>query len=49
MRSGDPKYAHLKLDAHVQVDAYASPSDAHARIGHALAELKKFLVPVSTM
>ncbi|XP_014671951.1 PREDICTED: KH domain-containing, RNA-binding, signal transduction-associated protein 3-like, partial [Priapulus caudatus] len=45
LMSSDPKYAHLKLEPHVVVDAYAAPSDAHARIGHALAELKKFMVP----
>lgn len=44
-KSGDPKYQHLNHDLHVHVVAIAKPSDAYARISHALQELSKFLIP----
>jgi KH domain-containing RNA-binding signal transduction-associated protein 3 len=44
--SGDPKYAHFNDDLHVEITAFAPPAEAHARIAYALAEVRKFLVPV---
>ncbi|KAL4716022.1 hypothetical protein ACJJTC_003811 [Scirpophaga incertulas] len=43
--SGDPKFAHLSDDLHVEISAFATPAEAHARIAYALAELRRFLVP----
>jgi hypothetical protein len=31
----------------VEVTAFAPPAEAHARIAYALAEIRRFLVPVS--
>jgi len=45
--SGDPKFLHLKDDLHVEITAFASPAEAHARIAYALTEVRRFLVPVS--
>ena len=45
--SGDPKYAHLEQDLHVLIEVEAPPGQAHARLGLAIEEIKKFLVPVS--
>lgn len=45
--SGDPKFSHLMEDLHVEISAYATPAEAHARIAYALAEVRRFLVPVS--
>ena len=45
--SGDPKYAHLEEDLHVLIEVEAPPGQAHARLGLAIEEIKKFLVPVS--
>ncbi|XP_049880133.1 KH domain-containing, RNA-binding, signal transduction-associated protein 2-like isoform X2 [Pectinophora gossypiella] len=41
----DPKYAHLSDELHVEISAMAPPAEAHARIAHALAEVKKYLIP----
>jgi KH domain-containing, RNA-binding, signal transduction-associated protein 2 len=46
--SGDPRYAHLAEDLHVEISTFAAPAEAHARIAYALAEVRRFLVPVST-
>ncbi|XP_043286087.1 KH domain-containing, RNA-binding, signal transduction-associated protein 2-like isoform X2 [Venturia canescens] len=43
--SGDPKFSHLMEDLHVEISAYATPAEAHARIAWALAEVGRFLVP----
>ncbi|XP_029201572.1 KH domain-containing, RNA-binding, signal transduction-associated protein 3-like isoform X2 [Acropora muricata] len=43
--SGDPKYAHLEEDLHVLIEVEAPPGQAHARLGLAIEEIKKFLVP----
>ncbi|KAL4716019.1 hypothetical protein ACJJTC_003808 [Scirpophaga incertulas] len=43
--STDPKFAHLSEDLHIELSALASPSEAHARIAYALAEVKKLLIP----
>jgi hypothetical protein len=47
--SNDPKFSHLNDDLHVEVTAFAPPAEAHARIAYALAEIRRFLVPVSTI
>uniref|UniRef100_T1IXP4 KHDC4/BBP-like KH-domain type I domain-containing protein n=1 Tax=Strigamia maritima TaxID=126957 RepID=T1IXP4_STRMM len=44
-KQNDPKHAHLNEELHIEVNTFAPPADAYARIGHALEELKKFLVP----
>lgn len=43
--SGDPKYLHLLEDLHVEITAFASPAEAHARIAYSLAEIRRYLVP----
>lgn len=45
--SGDSRYAHLYEDLHVEISTFAAPAEAHARIAYALAEVRRFLVPVS--
>lgn len=45
--SGDPRYSHLMEDLHVEISTFAAPAEAHARIAYALAEVRRFLVPVS--
>ncbi|XP_069778340.1 KH domain-containing, RNA-binding, signal transduction-associated protein 3-like isoform X3 [Narcine bancroftii] len=44
-KSGESKYAHLNEDLHVLIEVFAPPSEAYARMGHALDEVKKFLIP----
>lgn len=46
--SGEYKYAHLSEDLHVEIQTFAPPAEAHARIAYALAEVRRFLVPVSS-
>lgn len=46
--SGDTRYAHLYEDLHVEISTFAAPAEAHARIAYALAEVRRFLVPVSS-
>ncbi|KAH0535301.1 KH domain-containing, RNA-binding, signal transduction-associated protein 3-like isoform X1 [Cotesia glomerata] len=43
--SGDPKFSHLSEDLHVEISAFATPAEAHARIAYALVEVRRFLVP----
>ena len=43
----DPKYEHLKEPLHVLIEVEAQKSEAHARLAAALAEIKKYMVPVS--
>ncbi|XP_068681090.1 KH domain-containing, RNA-binding, signal transduction-associated protein 2-like isoform X2 [Montipora foliosa] len=43
--SGDPKYTHLEEELHVLIEVEAPPGQAHARLGLAIEEIKKFLVP----
>ena len=38
-KSSDPKYQHLNDDLHVEITAFAPPSEAHARIAYALTEV----------
>ncbi|XP_074597076.1 uncharacterized protein LOC141852112 [Brevipalpus obovatus] len=44
-KSGDNRYAHLNEPLHVEIMAYATAADAYTRIGHALHQVKRFLVP----
>ncbi|XP_028820613.1 KH domain-containing, RNA-binding, signal transduction-associated protein 3 [Denticeps clupeoides] len=44
-KSGEAKYHHLNEDLHVLIEVFAPPSEAYARMGHALEEIKKFLIP----
>ena len=46
--TGDPKYSHLNEELHVEISVFAPAADAYSRIGHALHQVKRFLVPVST-
>lgn len=46
--SGEYKYSHLSEDLHVEIQTFAPPAEAHARIAYALAEVRRFLVPVSS-
>lgn len=45
-RSGEAKFQHLTEDLHVLIEVFAPPAEAYARMGHALEEIKKFLIPV---
>lgn len=47
LSNGDPKYQHLKQKLHLQVDSLAPPAEAYYRLSHALAELRKIMLPVS--
>ncbi|KAM9824373.1 KH domain-containing, RNA-binding, signal transduction-associated protein 3 [Neosynchiropus ocellatus] len=44
-QSGEAKYLHLNEDLHVLIEVFAPPAEAYARMGHALEEIKKFLIP----
>ncbi|XP_051791973.1 KH domain-containing, RNA-binding, signal transduction-associated protein 3 [Erpetoichthys calabaricus] len=44
-KSGEAKYQHLNEDLHVLIEVFAPPAEAYARMGHALDEIKKFLIP----
>ncbi|XP_020499777.1 KH domain-containing, RNA-binding, signal transduction-associated protein 3 isoform X1 [Labrus bergylta] len=44
-QSGEAKYQHLNEDLHVLIEVFAPPAEAYARMGHALEEIKKFLIP----
>ncbi|XP_048582464.1 KH domain-containing, RNA-binding, signal transduction-associated protein 2 isoform X2 [Nematostella vectensis] len=41
----DPKYAHLGEELHVLIEVEAPPGQAHARLGIAIEEIKKYLIP----
>lgn len=43
--SGNPKYAHLSRDLHVEISTVAPPSEAYHRLAYALAEIRKFMIP----
>jgi len=45
--SCDPKHSHLKEDLHVEINAFATPAEAHARLAFALKEIRKYLIPDS--
>ena len=42
----DPKYFHLNEELHVEITAFAPAPEAYIRMGNALHEVKRFLVPV---
>ncbi|XP_054706225.1 KH domain-containing, RNA-binding, signal transduction-associated protein 1-like isoform X2 [Uloborus diversus] len=42
---GDPKYAHLNDELHVEITAYAAPAEAYRRMASAIAEVQRFLIP----
>ena len=44
-KSSDPKYQHLNDDLHVEITAFAPPSEAHARIAYALTEVSHTVCP----
>uniref|UniRef100_UPI00358EA202 KH domain-containing, RNA-binding, signal transduction-associated protein 2-like isoform X1 n=1 Tax=Myxine glutinosa TaxID=7769 RepID=UPI00358EA202 len=44
-KSGEAKYAHLSEELHVLVEVFSPPSEAYTRMGGAIEELKRFLVP----
>ncbi|MBZ3872727.1 KH domain-containing, RNA-binding, signal transduction-associated protein 3 [Sciurus carolinensis] len=44
-KSGETKYFHLSDDLHVLIEVFAPPAEAYARMGHALEEIRKFLIP----
>ncbi|KAF6203687.1 hypothetical protein GE061_002020 [Apolygus lucorum] len=43
--SGDPKFAHLSDDLHVEIFATGPPAEAHARLAYAMVEIRKYLTP----
>ncbi|OTF79405.1 hypothetical protein BLA29_012329, partial [Euroglyphus maynei] len=43
--TNDPKYSHLNENLYVEITAIASAPEAYQRIGQALFEIKRFLVP----
>ena len=43
-KSSDPKYQHLNDDLHVEITAFAPPSEAHARIAYALTEASLYII-----
>nr|XP_017027558.1 KH domain-containing, RNA-binding, signal transduction-associated protein 2 isoform X3 [Drosophila kikkawai] len=43
--SGNPKYAHLSRDLHVEISTVAPPAEAYHRISYALGEIRKFMIP----
>ena len=44
--STDPKHSHLREELHVEITAFASPAEAHARLAFALTEVEQILFPV---
>ena len=44
--STDPKHSHLREELHVEITAFASPAEAHARLAFALTEVEHILFPV---
>ncbi|VDL93040.1 unnamed protein product [Schistocephalus solidus] len=46
LSSGDPKYQHLKQSLHLQIDALAPPAEAYYNISHALAQVRRVMLPV---
>ena len=45
LSGGDPKYQHLKQPLHLQIDCLAPPAEAYYNISHALAQVKRVMVP----
>ncbi|CAI2734242.1 unnamed protein product [Schistosoma spindalis] len=48
LSNGDPKYQHLKQKLHLQVDSLGPPSESCYRLAHALAEVRKIMLPEQT-
>ena len=44
-KRGEAQYLHLSDDLHVLIEVFAPPAEAYAPMGHALEEIKKFLIP----
>ena len=45
--STDPKHSHPREELHVEITAFASPAEAHARLALALSEIRAYLIPDS--
>lgn len=45
--SPDPKHSHLQEDLHVEITAFSSPAEAHARVAYALSCVRKYMIPDS--
>jgi len=45
LSSGDPKYQHLKQPLHLQIDCLAPPAEAYYNISHALAQVRRVMLP----
>uniref|UniRef100_A0A5K3FIY4 KH domain-containing protein n=1 Tax=Mesocestoides corti TaxID=53468 RepID=A0A5K3FIY4_MESCO len=45
LSGGDPKYQHLKQPLHLQIDCLAPPAEAYYNISHALAQVKRVMMP----
>ncbi|CAH8869487.1 unnamed protein product [Trichobilharzia szidati] len=48
LANGDPKYQHLKQKLHLQIDSLGPPSESCYRLAHALAEVRKLMLPEQT-
>jgi len=48
LRKEGGKYAHLNEELHVNIEVFAHPVDCYGRLSHALYELRRHLVPVSS-
>ena len=49
LESDDAKYGHLKEDLHVLIEVEAPKAEAHGRLAAGIAEVQKFLIPVSAL
>lgn len=47
-KGGEAKYAHLSMELHVFIEVMAPIPEAYMRMAHAMEEVKKFLIPVSS-
>ena len=45
-QDGDPKYAHLRDDLHLRIDAFAPAELAYSRIANAVRAVQPYLSPV---
>ncbi|CDS37795.1 KH domain containing RNA binding signal [Echinococcus multilocularis] len=45
LSGGDPKYQHLKQPLHLQIDCLAPPAEAYYNVSHALAQVKRVMMP----
>ncbi|XP_013119157.1 KH domain-containing, RNA-binding, signal transduction-associated protein 3 [Stomoxys calcitrans] len=44
-QSGNPAFNHLNKNLYVEISTVAPPAEAYARIGYALAEIRKYIIP----